>query len=202
MRNAGIDTYCLAFSENLWSMQDACVEVEPNPAAQAGTLPKVNPGWRLTATRSRNEENGRHIDMTKKMVSEFGATLGCKGCLEIRQPHTQECRARITAKMEQYPAHAKRLEQNATKRLEVVRSRSTCCWKKQQQTCPSAHGKTPLWRHKRQTSLVCCGAARLEKMSRCNRQPAASERWNHVATTTCSADWKCATGPTTVDDCY
>ena len=121
-------------------MKDVCVEVEHNPAAQAGTLPNVNPGWMPTTTRSKNEENGRLINMTKKMVSEFGATLSCKGCHEIGQPHTQECRARITAKMEQHLAHAQRLEQNATKRLEVVRSWTTCCWKKQ----PTASGKRPM----------------------------------------------------------
>ena len=39
-------------------------------------------------TKIRNEENGRRIYITKKMVSEFGATLGCKGCLLIGQPRS------------------------------------------------------------------------------------------------------------------
>ena len=60
----------------------------------------VNPEVKAesTATKSRNKEYGRRIYMTKKMVSEFGGTLGCKGCLMIGQPRTEECRARITAR--------------------------------------------------------------------------------------------------------
>ena len=42
----------------------------------------------LTATRTRNEENGRRIHITKKMVSEFGATLGNSGCLVIGRLRT------------------------------------------------------------------------------------------------------------------
>ena len=57
----------------------------------------------------RNEENGKRICITKKMVTEFGATLRCRGCLEIGQPHTEECRARATTMMEQDPAYGKRL---------------------------------------------------------------------------------------------
>ena len=68
-----------------------------------------------TMTKIRNEENGRRIYITKKMVSGFGATLGCKGCLVIGQPHTEECRARITTRMENDLAHAKRLEDNLTR---------------------------------------------------------------------------------------
>ena len=56
----------------------------------------------------------------KKMVSEFGATLGCKGCLVIGQTRTEECRARITTRMEKDPAHAKRLEDNLTGRTEFA----------------------------------------------------------------------------------
>ena len=81
------------------SLQDGRVEVDHNPAAPARYLPMVNPA-EPTATRTRNEENGRRINITKKMLSEFGATLGCRGCLVIGQPHTEECRARITARME------------------------------------------------------------------------------------------------------
>ena len=46
-----------------------------NPSVEAGP----------TVTKTRNEENGRRIDVTKKMVCEFGATLGCKGWLVIGQ---------------------------------------------------------------------------------------------------------------------
>ena len=43
--------------------------------------------------KARHEENGRRFHITKKMVSEFGATLGCKGCLVIGQTRTEECRS-------------------------------------------------------------------------------------------------------------
>ena len=54
------------------------------------------------------------------MVPEFGAALGCKGCFQIGQPHTEERRASFTAKMEQDAAHTKRLEENTTKRMELA----------------------------------------------------------------------------------
>ena len=65
---------------NPWSLQDGRVEVDPDPAAPARCLPMVNPEVpsEPTAARPRNEENGRRIYITKKMVSEFGATLGCR----------------------------------------------------------------------------------------------------------------------------
>ena len=59
---------------NPWSLQDGRVEVDFNPAAPARYLLVVNleiPA-EPTATRTRNEENGRRICITKKMVSEFG----------------------------------------------------------------------------------------------------------------------------------
>ena len=66
---------------NPWSLQDGRVELDPDPAPPARYLPMVNPEVpaETTATRTRNEENGRRIYIMKKMVSEFGATLGCRG---------------------------------------------------------------------------------------------------------------------------
>ena len=74
---------------NPWSFQDGRVEVEHNPAEPARTIPMVNPEVEAgpTTTKPRNEENLRRPYMTKRMGSEFGATLGCKACLEIGQPH-------------------------------------------------------------------------------------------------------------------
>ena len=54
------------------------------------------------------------------MEYEFGATLGCKGCLVIGQPRTEECRARITTRMENDLEHAKRLEDDLTRRTEFA----------------------------------------------------------------------------------
>ena len=78
-----------------------------------------------TATRTRNEDNGRRIYITKKMVSEFGATLGCRGCLVIGQPQTQECGARIPARVENDLLHAKRLEDNLNRRNEFANLETT-----------------------------------------------------------------------------
>ena len=71
------------------------VEFDPDPAVPARYVPMVNPevDARPAVTKTRNDENGRRISITKKMVSEFGATLGCNGCLVIGQPHTEECPA-------------------------------------------------------------------------------------------------------------
>ena len=112
---------------NPWSLQDGRVEVDPDPAAPARYLPTVKPEVTAepTVTRTRNEEHGRRIYITKKMVCEFGATLGCKGCLVIGQPHTAECRARITARMENDPVHAKRLEENLNRRNEFANPETT-----------------------------------------------------------------------------
>ena len=107
---------------NPWSLQDGRVEVDPCPAAPGRYLPMVNPEVtaETTVTRTRNEEHDRRMYITKKMVSEFGATLGCKGCLVIGQPHTEECRDRITARIENDLVHAKRLEDNLNRRNEFA----------------------------------------------------------------------------------
>ena len=64
---------------NPYSLQDGRVEVDPDPAAPARFIPMVNREVKAepTVTRTRNEEHGRRIYITNKMVSEFGATLGC-----------------------------------------------------------------------------------------------------------------------------
>ena len=112
---------------NPWSLQDGRVEVDTNLAAPARYLPMVKTEIPAepTATRTRNEDNGRRIYIMKKVVSESGATLVCRGCLVVRQPHTKECRARIAARMENDPAHAKRLEDNLNKRDEFANLETT-----------------------------------------------------------------------------
>ena len=56
------------------------MEVESNLAAPARYIPMVNPDVEAgpTVTKTRNKENGRRIYITKKIVSELEATLGCK----------------------------------------------------------------------------------------------------------------------------
>ena len=110
---------------NPWSLQDGRVEVDRDPAAPARHIPMVNPEVKPTVMRTRSEEHGRRIYITKKLVSEFGATLGCKGCLMIGQPHTEECRARINARMESDPVHTKRLEDKLNRRNEFANPETT-----------------------------------------------------------------------------
>ena len=84
-KNAESVKCCWEYSEIL-GLQDGRVEVDPNPVAPARHLPVVNleiPA-EPNATRTRNEENGRRICITKKMASEFGATLGCRCCISQR----------------------------------------------------------------------------------------------------------------------
>ena len=99
----------------------------PTLLRQPKKIPMMNPEVKAepTTTEPRNEEHGRRIYITGKMVSEFGATLDCKGCSMIGQPHTEECRARITARMESDPLHAKRLEDNLNSRNELANPETT-----------------------------------------------------------------------------
>ena len=60
-------------------------------------------------------------------------------------------------------------------------------------------GKTPLWRHKSQTSQVDLRAARLEATGKCDRQPVASDHKNQ-ATTTWSVCDELNEGNANVDD--
>ena len=103
------------------------MEVDRGPAAPARHIPMVNPEVKAepTVTRTRNEEYSRRIYITKKMVSEFGVTLGCKGCLMIGQTHTEKCRAKFTARMESDLVHAKWLEDNLNRRNEFANPETT-----------------------------------------------------------------------------
>ena len=52
---------------NLWSLHDGRVEVDHSPTAPARYIPTLNPKVEAgpTTTKSRNEENGRRIHITK-----------------------------------------------------------------------------------------------------------------------------------------
>ena len=59
---------------NPWSLQDGRVESRPCRTSQMPSSGEPGGSGRTTATRTRNEENGRRLNITKKMVSEFRAT--------------------------------------------------------------------------------------------------------------------------------
>ena len=66
---------------NLWSLQDGRVELDHSTAAPARYIPSLNPKVEAgpTTTKSRNEENGRRIHITKWMVSEFRVAMVLQG---------------------------------------------------------------------------------------------------------------------------
>ncbi len=69
---------------------------------------------------------GKRVYITKMTVDEFGATLGCRGCLEIGVPHTEECRARFTERLEQAPDHAEKVKVADEKRRVLPGKRGAC----------------------------------------------------------------------------
>ena len=104
---------------NLWRLQDGRAEVDLDHAALGDNIPMVNPevDAEPIVTKTRIEEHGRRIHISMKAVSEFRETLGCKACLLVGQPHTEDCRARITARVESDLELAKRLQDNLTRRV-------------------------------------------------------------------------------------
>ena len=57
--------------------------------------------------------------------SKSSLAIELQELLGDRQPHTEECRARITARMETDSVHAKRLEDNLNKRNEFANPETT-----------------------------------------------------------------------------
>ena len=112
---------------NPWSLQDGRVEDDPDPATPARYLPMVNPEVPAepTATGTTNEENGRRIYMTKKMVSEFGATLGCRELLGDRTTSHGGMSSQDYRTDENDPVHGKRLEDNLNRRNEFANPEPT-----------------------------------------------------------------------------
>ena len=99
------------------------MEVDRDPAAPARYILMVNPEVKAepTATKPRNEVYGRRIYITEKMVSEFGATLGCKVCLSDRTTsHRRMSSQNHRANQESDLVLAKRLEDNLNRRNEVA----------------------------------------------------------------------------------
>jgi len=62
------------------------------------------------AVRASNVDPGeKRIYITKRMVKKYGATLGCRGCLESGFDHLESCRTRITARIRDDPEESWRL---------------------------------------------------------------------------------------------
>ena len=118
--------------------------------------------------RTDGDENQERRERTKNMVSEFGATLGCRGCLVIGQPHAEECRARIAARMEHDLVHAKRLEDKLNRRNELANAETTVAVpRRAQRMRRKVRVKTDWTRHKNPRTLEELQAVQLELMWTC-----------------------------------
>ena len=122
------------------------------------------------------------------MVSEFGATLGSRGCLVIGPLHTEECWTRITTCLENDPAHTKCLEDNLTRRNEFANP--------EPEAAAPSEGRTDATKRARrdeigppQESVNTGGASGSSAVD--VRSISAGKR--PAATTTRCADWTCAT---------
>ena len=93
------------------------------PRSTSQIHPNVEPkggGWTDNdeiQERGKRQTHPHHEEDGVRVPSGNGV---CKGCLMIRQPNTTVCRARIATRMENDPAHAKRLEEKPTKRVEFA----------------------------------------------------------------------------------
>ena len=170
-----------------WSMQDGRVEVDPNPFGTSQNTSNGEPrggGWTDNDEIQKRGQRKTRICITKRVVSEFGAAWGCR-CALKSDNCTQKSVERGSPPRWNKILRTRSDSKNTRPRgwSWSGRPRATCCLKKQRPT--SAHGKTPLWRHKCQKSHVDLRAARLGP----------TWKGNQVATTTWSAYWSQAQIP-------
>ena len=69
-------------------------------------MPEVAP-----APVATEDQQGRRLYITKKMVKQFGASAGCPGCTTVGALHTEACRKRISDKIAEDPGEAWRLRE-------------------------------------------------------------------------------------------
>ena len=97
----------------------------------------------------------------------------------IGQPHTEECQARISTRMENDPAHAKLLEDNLTRRTEFANP--------ELEVASPSEGRTDATKRARQDEAgPPQESANTEGAS---SSSAGDDRWSQAATTTWCADW-------------
>jgi hypothetical protein len=61
-----------------------------------------------TIPRAPIGQIGKRVYITENSVDEFGATLGCRGCLANGVTSTEACRARVTERLLNAPEHAEK----------------------------------------------------------------------------------------------
>ena len=95
-----------------WNPKGGDAVMDHEVAMGRGEIQMKEPTVRAAPTMPREPlgQIGKRVYITKKMVDEFGATLGCRGCLEIGVPHTEECRVRLTKRLESAPEHAEKVK--------------------------------------------------------------------------------------------
>ena len=114
----------------------------------------------------------------------------------IGQPHTEKCRTKITTRMENDPAHARRLEDNLTRRTEFANLEPGAAALSESRTRQDETGPP------RESAKN--GGASSTRWSR--RGYAIDKRWqNHrgsqAATTTWCADWACVSSMNVPQTC-
>ena len=146
-----------------------------NPAEPARTLPIVNLEVEAgpTTTKSRNEDDGRRIHTTK--TARRGWYLNSK----------RHWVARNALIVQRGPppratgSCARWLEENTTKRVELVSQARTMRCREQRPKCPSAHDNTTLEHHKSQTCLRAAQSATTWRSTEQWKAPAGSRRRRH-----------------------
>ena len=53
---------------------------------------------------------GKWADITENLVDSYGATYGCRGCLDSGVASTEACRARLTERLLNAPDHAEKVK--------------------------------------------------------------------------------------------
>ena len=164
------------------------VEVDPNPAAPARYTPMVNPEVEAgpTVTKTRNEENGRRICITKKMVSELGATVGCDPITRHGEPNQDH-------HLDGKRSCTREAEENLIRRTEFVNPRP--------EVAAPDEGRTNAPNGARQGEVGPPQESGFEQRGAKRRGDAIDQRWQNdrrsqAATTQWCADWTCVTGST------
>jgi hypothetical protein len=111
-----------------WNLKGGDAVMDHEVSMGRGVIQMKEPLVRAVPTVPREPlgQIGKRVYITKRMVDEFGATLGCRGCLEIGVPHTEECRARLTERLENAPEHAEKVKVADEKRRGLPGKRGAC----------------------------------------------------------------------------
>ncbi len=69
---------------------------------------------------------GKWADITENLVDSYGATYGCRGCLDSGVASTEACRASLTERLLNAPEHAEKVKVSDEKRRGLLRQPGAC----------------------------------------------------------------------------